>query len=164
VSLSALQGLNAAATGGRAVETTVSSAIASDPGRLAVARPVAGAAIGDRLVESGNADGVQALLDARDATRSFPAAGSMTAQSTSLSLYAARLGGEAGRIAGDAQRDADGAKAVATAAADRRSQIEGVNLDDELVKMTTFQNAYAAAARVIKAASDMYDILLQIGA
>jgi flagellar hook-associated protein 1 FlgK len=74
------------------------------------------------------------------------------------------LGGEAGRLANDASRDADGAEAVATAAADRRAQIEGVSVDDELIKMTAYQNAYAAAARVIQAATDMFDILLQVGA
>ena len=79
----------------------------------------------------------------------FQPAGVLTAQSTTLAVYAARLGGEAGRMANDAQRAAEGAQAVATAAGDRRAQIEGVNLDDELMKMTTYQNAYAAAARVI---------------
>jgi flagellar hook-associated protein 1 FlgK len=80
-----------------------------------------------------------------------------------LSLYASRLGGEAGRLANDAARDANGAEAVATAATDRRAQIEGVSVDDELIKMTAYQNAYAAAARVIQAATDMFDILLSMG-
>ena len=66
-------------------------------------------------------------------------------------------------MSADAERSAQGAEAVATAAADRRSSVEGVSLDDELLKMTTFQNAYAAAARVIQAASDMLDILMSIG-
>jgi flagellar hook-associated protein 1 FlgK len=95
--------------------------------------------------------------------RGFPAAGVLTAQSTTLAVYAARLGGEAGRLAADAQRAANGAEAVATAAGDRRAQIEGVSLDDELLKMTTYQNAYAAAARVIQAATDMLDVLMAIG-
>jgi flagellar hook-associated protein 1 FlgK len=84
-------------------------------------------------------------------------------QTTSLSLYASRLGGEAGRLSADAQRQAKGAEAVATAANDRRAQIEGVSLDDELIKMTTYQNAYAAAARVIQAATEMLDVLLAMG-
>jgi flagellar hook-associated protein 1 FlgK len=163
VSFSALHGLDQAATAGRALEINVASAIANDPGRLAVGRPATGAAIGDRMIESGDNLGAQALLDGRNTTRRFPAAGSMSAQSTSLSLYAARLGGEAGRIANDALRETNGAKAVATAAADRRAQVEGVSIDDELVKMTQYQNAYAAAARVIQAATDMFDILLSMG-
>ena len=66
-------------------------------------------------------------------------------------------------MASDADRASKGAEAVATAAADRRSAIEGVSIDDELIKMTSYQNAYAAAARVIQAATDMLDVLMAIG-
>lgn len=163
VSFAALFGLDKLATAGRAVETNVNSAIAADPGRLAVARPSLGVGVGERLIEAGDNQGVQALLAAKDAPRSFAAAGSMGAQTTSLSLYASRLGGEAGRLAGDAQRNAEGASAVAVAAADRRAQVEGVSIDDELIKMTQYQNAYAAAARVIQAATEMFDILISMG-
>ncbi|MBL8542835.1 MAG: flagellar hook-associated protein FlgK [Hyphomonadaceae bacterium] len=163
VSFTALNGLSQAATAGRALELDVNSAIASDPARLAVGRPDLSSALGQRIVEGGDNRGAAALLAARDATRSFPASGVLTAQSTTLAVYAARLGGEAGRLAADAQRSADGSQAVATAAADRRAQIEGVSLDDELMKMTVYQNSYAAAARVIQAATDMLDILMSIG-
>jgi flagellar hook-associated protein 1 len=163
VSFSALHGLSDASTSARAMEVNVDSAIAADPGLLAVGRPDLTAAIGDRIIEAGDNRGASALVAARDAVRAFPAAGVLTKQSTSLAIYVARLGGEAGRLAADAQRQSKGAEAVATAATDRRAQIEGVSLDDELLKMTTYQNAYAAAARVIQAATDMLDILMAIG-
>jgi flagellar hook-associated protein 1 FlgK len=147
----------------RALEIDVDSAIAADPGLLAVGRPDLTAALGARVIEAGDNRGASALVAARDSIRSFPAAGVLTAQSASLLTYAARLGGEAGRLASDAQRAFKGAEAVATAAADRRAHIEGVSLDDELLKMTTYQNAYAAAARVIQAATDMLDVLMAIG-
>ena len=41
--------------------------------------------------------------------------------------------------------------------------MESVSIDDELMKMTTYQNAYAAAARVIQAATEMLDTLMTIG-
>jgi flagellar hook-associated protein 1 FlgK len=163
VSFSALNGLSEASTAARAMEVDVNALIASDPSRLAVGRPDLTADIGDRIVEAGDNRGSAALVAARDTVRSFSAAGVLTAQSTTLAVYAARLGGEAGRMASDAQRAANGAQAVATAAGDRRAQIEGVNLDDELMKMTTYQNAYAAAARVIQAATEMLDVLMAIG-
>ncbi|MGE0741971.1 MAG: flagellar hook-associated protein FlgK [Hyphomonadaceae bacterium] len=163
VSFSAMHGLSTSATSGRAIEVNVNSAISADPGRLAVGRPDLSADIGDRVIESGDNRGAAALVAARDATRAFPAAGVLTAQSTSLAIYSARLGGEAGRMANDALRQFEGAQAVSTAALDRRAQIEGVSLDDELIKMTTYQNAYAAAARVIQAATEMLDVLLTIG-
>jgi flagellar hook-associated protein 1 FlgK len=163
VAFSALHGLSEASTAGRAMEADLDAAIADDPGLLAVGRPDLTAALGVRVIEAGDNRGASALAAARDAVRGFPAAGLLTAQSTTLAVYAARLGGEAGRLASDAQRASKGAEAIATAANDRRAQIEGVSLDDELLKMTTYQNAYAAAARVIQAATDMLDILMAIG-
>ena len=163
VSFTSLNGLSTAATAGRAIEINVEPLIAADPTRLAVGRPNLGVAIGDPLVEAGDNRGAAALVAARDTVRSFDAAGVLTAQSTTLAVYAARLGGEAGRMASDAQRQQLGSQAVATAAADRRAQIEGVTIDDELMKMTIYQNAYAASARVIQAATEMLDILMTIG-
>lgn len=163
ISLTSLNGLSSAATAGRALEIDVNPLVAADPSRVAVGKPDMTTAIGSRLIEEGDNRGVYALVGARDTTRSFTAAGVLGAQSTSLGIYAARLGGEAGRLASDAKRSADGATAIATAASDRRADVEGVNLDDELLKMTTYQNAYAAAARVIQAATDMLDVLMSIG-
>jgi flagellar hook-associated protein 1 FlgK len=163
VSFTALHGLSQAATAGRAFEVDVDVEIAADPGRLAVGRPNLSVALGQRVIEAGDNRGAAALVAARDSVRSFSAAGVLTAQSTTLAVYAARLGGEAGRLAQDAERAQLGSQAVATAAADRRAQIEGVSLDDELMKMTQYQNSYAAAARVIQAATDMLDILMSIG-
>jgi flagellar hook-associated protein 1 FlgK len=163
VSFTALHGLSQAATAGRAFEVDVDVEIAADPGRLAVGRPNLSVALGQRVIEAGDNRGAAALVAARDSVRSFGAAGVLTAQSTTLAVYAARLGGEAGRLAQDAERAQLGSQAVATAAADRRAQLEGVSLDDELMKMTQYQNSYAAAARVIQAATDMLDILMSIG-
>ncbi|MGD9981203.1 MAG: flagellar hook-associated protein FlgK [Hyphomonadaceae bacterium] len=163
VAFTALHGLSPTATAGRAMEVNVNALLAADPGRLAVGRPDLTAALGQRVIEAGDNRGSAALVAARDSVRAFPAAGVLTSQSTSLAVYAARLGGEAGRLASDADRAADGAAAVATAASDRRAQIEGVSIDDELMKMTTYQNAYAASARVIQATTDMLDVLMAIG-
>ncbi len=163
ISFTALNGLSEASTAGRALEVNVQAQIASDATRLAIGRPDLTVDIGDRVVEAGDNQGASALIAARDSTRSFAASGVLSAQSTTLATYAARLGGEAGRLALDASRAATGAQAVATAAADRRAEVEGVSLDDELMKMTVYQNAYAASARVIQAATEMLDVLLSLG-
>ena len=44
----------------------------------------------------------------------------------------------------------------------RRESVEGVNLDEELVKMTQYQQAYSAASRMIQAAQELYDTLLSM--
>jgi len=164
VSFSALFGLTEKATAGRAVELGVATQVAADPGRLAVGRPNLAAALNARIIEEGDARGAAALAGARDTVHDFPAAGALTAQTTSIGLYASRLGGAAGRVASEAAQQARGAAAVAAAATDRRAQVESVTVDEELLRMTTFQNSYAAAARVIQAANDMFNILFQIGA
>ncbi len=163
VSFSALNGLSQASTAGRALVVNVNAQVAANPLRLAVGDPDLTAALGTQVVEGGDNRGAAALVAARDAIRSFAGAGALTAQSTTLGVYAARLGGEAGRLASDSQRSADGAQAILTAANDRRSQVESVSIDDELVKMTTYQNAYAAAARVIQVATQMLDTLINLG-
>lgn len=163
VSFSALHGLSQASSAARAMELRVDAEVANNPARLAIGRPDLTVAIGEQVIEGGDNRGAAALLAARDSVRSFPAAGLLVAQTATLASYASRLGGEAGRLASGAQRQAQGAKAIAAAANDRRAQVESVSIDDELMKMTTFQNAYAAAARVIQAATDMLDVLMSIG-
>lgn len=163
VSFTALNGLSESSTAGRAIELDVDSAIASNPSLLAVARPDLTSALGSRIIEAGDNRGATALVNARDTVRSFSASGILTPQATSLANYASRFGGEVARLATDAQRAQTGAAAVATAAADRRSEVEGVSVDDELMRMTVYQNAYAASARVIQAATDMLDVLMNLG-
>lgn len=163
VSVSSLHGLAPAVNARRSMETHVNSAILADPMLLAVGRPDLTVDIGSQLIEAGDNRGAAALAGAKDSVRSFGAVGVMTAQSTTLAVYAARLGGEAGRMASAAQRAVKGAETVMIAANDRRAAVESVSLDDELVKMTAYQNAYAAAARVIQAAKEMIDVLMAIG-
>ena len=54
------------------------------------------------------------------------------------------------------------AESVATEANNRRQSVEGVNLDEELVNLTTYQQAFNASARMIQAVGDLYDVLLGI--
>ena len=163
VAFSALHGLDSAATAGRATEVGVNAQIANNANRLAVGRPDISVALGVKVIESGDNRGANALAAARNTVQSFGAAGVLSAQNGTLATYASRLGGEAGRLASDAERQAAGAQAVSLAAADRRGEMEAVSIDDELMKMTTYQNAYAAAARVIQAATEMLDMLMTIG-
>jgi flagellar hook-associated protein 1 FlgK len=163
VSASALFGLARSATATRATGLEVNTAIAAQPSRLGFGLPDLDAAIGERIIEAGDARGAAVLTAAQHATRSFGAAGALAAQTTTLSLYMSRLAGEAGRAAEQAERAREGADAVFTAATERRAQTEGVSLDEELIKMTQFQQSYAAASRLIQAAREMFDILVSLG-
>lgn len=163
VQASGLFGIGVAARATRAVQAEIADPVADDPMRLALGRPDLSASFGARIIETGDNLGATALARTRDQTRTFAAAGMMARQTTTLASFASRLAGEAGRLATDADRDVSGAQAIAKAAADRRADMEGVTLDDELIRMTVYQNAYAAASRIIQAADDMFQILLNLG-
>jgi len=111
---------------------------------------------------SADTSGADALGQAGTATHTFNAAGGLAATSTGLSDYASTIAAAIARKASNATADQTQAAAVSSEANTRRSSTEGVNLDDELVKLTTFQQAYNASARMIQATKDMFDTLLQM--
>ena len=55
-----------------------------------------------------------------------------------------------------------GARLFVGEAATRRQAVEGVNLDEELVNLTTYQQAYNASARMIQATSELLDVLINL--
>jgi len=76
--------------------------------------------------------------------------------------YAGRVAGDAGRRANTAAREQVSAVALRTEADQRRGSVEGVNLEEELVKLTTFQQSFNAASRLIQAAKEMSDVLIRM--
>ncbi len=44
----------------------------------------------------------------------------------------------------------------------RNDSVSGVNIDEELRNLVIYENAYAATARIIKVADELFDILLDI--
>ncbi|HVY89054.1 MAG TPA: flagellar hook-associated protein FlgK [Hyphomonadaceae bacterium] len=147
----------------RANSQYIRADIRANPSLLGSAQAdLSGAAAGQLVLAPGDGRGALAIEAAGAAQRTFADAGGLTGQVTSVTDYAARLAGHAGVRA----EALDSAKAAAESVRDevkqRRQSEEGVNLDEELVKMTTYQQAYAAASRMIQAAKDMYDIILQM--
>lgn len=161
-SFSTLFGIGAPTRAARAIELGVRSDIAATPMKLSTARPDLSAAIGTRVLERGDSRGLQALAAAKTATLDFAGAGPLAAQTTSLSRIMSGFAGEVGRRAATAERDEKAATAVADAATERRTSREGVNLDEELMNMTRYQQSYAASSRLIQAAKEMFDILINL--
>ena len=93
-------------------------------------------------------------------TVNFNAAGAMTAMSTTVSQYAALLGGQLGNSAAAATTANTNAQSVQTEANNRLQSVEGVNLDQELINLTTYQQAYNASARLITATQNMFNTLM----
>ena len=160
VSMTELFGLGGGVRGSRADDFSIRTDIRSNPGRLALAQLNLGAAPGASALSSGDGRGARLLADAATTTVSFDGAGSSAAASMSLSRYASDLSGDIGARASAAKTRAEAAGALSQEARARQSAYEGVNLDEELVLLTTYQQAFNASARLIQAASEMYDTLL----
>ena len=162
-SVSELFGLGQAERASRVTSFEVRPDIAAAPGRLALATfDPAQAALGRPALAIGDGRGAQRLAAAGDVITRFDAVGGSSAGSMSVSRYAAEFAGSIGRKAENAASRQEIAQAVAAEADTRRSSAEGVNLDQELISMTTYQQAFSASARLVQAGKDLYDVLLQM--
>ncbi len=160
-SVSELFGLGAAQRSARAEKFSVRSDIVRDPMKLAFASlDLAQAAAGRPALAIGDGRGAVRLAGSGETSTGFAAAGGLSSLSMTVSRYAAEFGGTLGRKADAAASRQATAEAVAAEANNRRSSVEGVNLDQELISLTTYQQAFNASARLIQATRDMYDILM----
>jgi len=94
---------------------------------------------------------------------SFGAVGGLPAASTTLAGYAADILSANATAAASNQRDVEFSTTLQQELDNRLSSQSGVNMDEELSNMVVLQNAYAASARVVTTASEMFDILLSLG-
>jgi flagellar hook-associated protein 1 FlgK len=162
VSVSELFGIGSGVKASRADGFSIRADIAADPKLLALAQLNLSAAAGTSALGAGDGRGASLLADAGNRTTRFASAGGSSGGSMSLSRYASDLSGDIGARASASKTRAESAEAIQTEATARQSAKEGVNLDEELVAMTTYQQAFNASARLIQAAKDMYDTLLQM--
>lgn len=161
ISFGQLTGFNQDKRFSRSSSLTVNSQINNDPRRLALAQAdLSTVAIGSVAVGLGDSKGAQALFDITDSVFVFESSLGMNGRTMTLAEFASSLAGDLGVRASSAQTQKENAEALKEEAQSRRSNVEGVNLDEELVKLTTYQQAYAASARLLKAADDMYETLL----
>jgi len=160
VSATELFGLGAGVRSSRADGFSLRTDIRQSPAKLALAQLNLSAAAGTPALSTGDGRGALLLADAGERTANFQAAGDSSGGPISVSRYASELAGEIGGKATASKNRKDTAGALYTEATARQTAYEGVNLDEELVLMTTYQQAFNASARLIQAAKDMYDTLL----
>ena len=164
VSFSELFGLGSNALAQQAQGFSVTSAVANNPARLGSATPgiTATTVAGNNIVESGDNSGAIAFENAINTTQRFQAAGGISAQTASLSDYAAsfyqNLSTQSNAVTTNQTTQDD----RLTEANSRVASNSGVNLDEELTNLTTYQQAYAAGARILTTVDALYQTLLQI--
>lgn len=159
VSLSQLFGLGGVRAS-RATGFAIRSDIASDPTRLALGELDLSVPAGTPALSHADGRGARKLAQAGERSTTFGSAGGISGSVSSLTRYASDMAGAIGAKANLTKSAAASADALHQEATSRRSAYEGVNLEEELVLMTTFQQAFNASARLIQAASEMYDTLL----
>ena len=162
VSMSTLFGIGNSSRALRTSSFAVRSDITADPSKLPLAELDLTAAAGTSALAPGDTRGADALSQAGQTLVGFDPAGGSGATQQTLSDYASSLAGTVARKASAADQANTTAQAVVSEANTRRSSTEGVNLDQELVQLTTYQQAYSASARLIQAVKDMYDVLLSM--
>ena len=160
VSVTEMLGIGGGVRASRADGFTLRSDIRASPSKLALAQLNLAAAAGTPALSSGDGRGASLLADAGQRSANFLSAGDSSGGSISVSRYASELAGDIGGKAAVAKNRRDAATALFSEAKSRQTAHEGVNLDEELVMMTTYQQAFNASARLIQAARDMYDVLL----
>lgn len=160
VSVTELFGIGGGVRASRADGFSLRTDIRQSPTRLALAQLNLSVAPPSPSLSPGDGRGALTLADAGERAANFQPAGGSSGGSISVSRYASELSGEIGGRAAAAKNRSETAGALYTEATARQTAHEGVNLDEELVLMTTYQQAFNASARLIQACKDMYDTLL----
>ena len=93
----------------------------------------------------------------------FSAVGGMPASETTLAGFASSIITFNATGAANASSEYGYQETLHANLTDKAMSISGVNLDEELSNMIVYQSAYQAAARLVQATSDMYDILASLG-
>jgi flagellar hook-associated protein 1 FlgK len=161
-SMSTLFGLDPHVANNLASTFQVRPDIAANSMKLSFAQLNSSATAGQSALSVGDAAGATLLANAGDQSTTFQPAGGFGAVVSTLAQYGAQLSGSVAQAATTAASNSSNAKAISAEAGNRRSSVEGVNLDEELTNLTTYQQSYNASARLIQAASNLFQILLQL--
>ncbi|MCC2113789.1 MAG: flagellar hook-associated protein FlgK, partial [Hyphomicrobiales bacterium] len=145
---------------GFAQRITVNSNLVADPSRLVVYSTAPQTASGDAtrpmlLVDRLNTDG-------RDFSLAIKATGQARSFAGSIGDYMREVVSFQGSRSEIAQRQAEGQEIVVNSLRERFHDTSGVDIDQELARLTQLQTSYAANARVMSTVKEMLDILMQM--
>jgi flagellar hook-associated protein 1 FlgK len=162
-SLSQLLGIGWTTQAARTSSFSIRSDIAANPSLLSLAQlDLSQTVNGQPALAVGDGRGGMAMANSGANAVAFSAAGALKGMMTSVSNYASQLAGQIGAMATNASDKDQASTALLNQATAQKSAAEGVNLDTELVNLTTYQQSYNASARLIQAAKDMYNTLMNM--
>lgn len=126
----------------------VNPKLSADPGAVA-------AASGSSGISDGIGDGGAALAIAQLRTRPV-----MLGQASGFDAFFAAQTADIGLRGEEAAKSLDTAKLVMKDLKDLRESFSGVNIDEEMTNMITFQRGYAAIARFVNTFDEMLDTVI----
>lgn len=143
-----------------ALNMEVKSNVADDPSLLSVSLFDFSASVGSTVLTSGDQRGALAFQDTETKVYEFANAGELKATDVTLGQYLSQFLGNTGLMAQRAENMEIDNLALQNELSARRSNVNGVNLDEELSNLIVYQNAYSASARVLSSVQELYDTLL----
>ncbi len=163
-SFSDAYGLNDLLTGTGASDVKVATRIADDSSLLATGAlsSASGLTAGDTVLTSGEGSVAGALSAAFSTSRSFDAAGGLSARSTTFAGYAGAVIQGAATLADTAASGLESQETYTSSLETTFSSRSGVNVDEETAAISTLQSAYEAAAAVMKTLQEIFDTALDM--
>jgi flagellar hook-associated protein 1 FlgK len=117
---------------------------------------------GNSGVALGDASIAQKIADKFFEALAFSASGTLPLTTTSLAGYASEILSTTAISASAAEKTAHFKNVLVQELAFRSDSVSGVNIDEELRNLVIYENAYAATARIIQVADDLFEKLLNI--
>jgi flagellar hook-associated protein 1 FlgK len=164
VSFTTLFGIGDNNKANQAANFGVTRQVSTAPQRIGMGTPsiTASSTVGSTILTSGDNSGALALESLITKNRSFGAAGGLAAQTGSLADYAASFYQDLSTRSNTVTQSQSTQDDRLQEAQSRMAANSGVSLDEELMHLTTYQQAYAAGARLLTVVNQLYDTLLQI--
>jgi len=139
--------------------------IASTPAKLSTGAVLWDAdrgAAGEYFMSIGENSVIDALAEAFSASNQFDTAGGLATAKTTFAEFATKIVSENSRLAATNESSIDRQRSLTESLQFKSDSLRGVNLDEELSNLIIFEQAFAAAARVISVIQRMFETLERV--
>ncbi|WP_374764650.1 flagellar hook-associated protein FlgK [Yunchengibacter salinarum] len=153
-------GLDTAFRATAARDLRVLDRIQDSPDQLSLAKFDDTGGVGATGLTSGDQRGALAFQRAETSLVQFAEAGELRQTNVTMSQYVGNFLGNAGLMGARAENLEEDNQALQLELEERNADVSGVNMDEELANLVTYQNSYNAAARVLSSVQELFDSLL----
>ncbi len=141
---------------------SIRSDIVSTPANIATGRVQWDSELGsagEYFVSAGDDTNIQALASLMTTTNTFEKAGGLASKTQTFSVYAAEILATNASLVAVNERERKTQETLVESLQFKSDSARGVNLDQEMSDLLVFEQAYAAAARVISVIQNMIEAL-----